>query len=40
MIVVGAGVNKLKQKVCFSRIVVGSENIAVDLLNESNRYVT
>jgi hypothetical protein len=33
-------VNKLKQKVCFSRVVVGSENNAVDLLNESNRYVT
>ena len=31
---------KQTQKVCFCRVVVGSENNAVDLLSESNRYVT
>jgi hypothetical protein len=40
MIFVGARLSKLKQKVCFCRVVVGSENNAMDPLNESNRYVT
>jgi len=40
MIFIGARVSKLKQKVCFCRVLVGSENSAVGPLNDSNRYVS
>jgi hypothetical protein len=40
MIFVRARVSKLKQKVCFCRVVVGYENNAVAVLSGSNCYLT